>query len=644
MSGNISSSERQCRNKGAFRARSLPGFVLGTLASSALGFTAIQTVAAANTESSEQAKSLEETIIVASRIATPLSSLGVSVTLIDQDELSLLGYNDLASVLDLQTGVSVTRDGGMGKAATVRIRGEEGFRTRVQLDGIDIADPSSPQISPRIEHLITPGLQRIEILRGPQGLMYGADGGGVIAITSQQPTEGFTADIGAEGGSDNFQRYNLNLAGGSDQISGALSLADVSTDGFNARTSDTIDPDSDGYDNTTIHATINADISAQWRIGASVHDVDGSNAYDGCYDPVTFTPINDCTDDYAQTAWRVYLAWSTDNLQSELSVEESRIDRAFYSAGAESYSTEGEQQELSWLGSMSDDNQRLTVGVDLQEQTLNDGSTVRTRDNTGAYAEYQRDVLLGSISAGLRYDDNDDFGQHTSYRLSTIQHLGTASVPIALRAAIGTGFRAPSLYEVAYNAGPWAFPPASGSALIEEQSQGWEAGVQLGDNGSSLTITWFDQTIEDEIYFDLASYSGYLQRSGESSSKGLEITAEGTLGAGFSLNANTTWNETEDFAGNPRPYRPELSGALSLRWQGERVNTALTARFAQDSVDSFGTAMGDYQVLDWSALVRLGAGFSANARVENLTDEDYQQVQGYFSPGRQWFLGLRYSL
>ena len=68
--------------------------------------------------------------------------------------LELLGYSNIGDFLDLQPGVSVTRDG-PGKAAAVRIRGEEGFRTRIILDGIDIADPSSPQVSPRIEHLLS---------------------------------------------------------------------------------------------------------------------------------------------------------------------------------------------------------------------------------------------------------------------------------------------------------------------------------------------------------------------------------------------------------------------------------------------------------------------------------------------------------
>ena len=87
---------------------------------------------------------IEETVVVASRAPDLIDQVGVSVTVLDQDAMRGFGYPDLGSLLDTQPGVTVTMDGGYGKAAAVRIRGEEGYRTRIVLDGINIADPSSP--------------------------------------------------------------------------------------------------------------------------------------------------------------------------------------------------------------------------------------------------------------------------------------------------------------------------------------------------------------------------------------------------------------------------------------------------------------------------------------------------------------------
>ena len=58
----------------------------------------------------KNSEALEETVIVASRVPTPLSRVGVSVSVTDRETIEILGYSDVADFLDLQPGVSVTRD------------------------------------------------------------------------------------------------------------------------------------------------------------------------------------------------------------------------------------------------------------------------------------------------------------------------------------------------------------------------------------------------------------------------------------------------------------------------------------------------------------------------------------------------------
>ena len=82
------------------------------------------------------------------------------------------------------------------------------------------------------------------------------------------------------------------------------------------------------------------------------------------------------------------------------------------------------------------------------------------RDQEGYYLEYQGG--FGNqlfVTAGARYDDNDDFGTHTSYRASGAYLIAVADGELKLKATYGTGFRAPSLYEIAYQRSPFAFPP-----------------------------------------------------------------------------------------------------------------------------------------------------------------------------------------
>ena len=194
-------------------------------------------------QTNETSAAIDETVIVASRVADLSHQVGVSVSVLDREDILSLGYPDLGSLLDTQPGVTVTMDGGFGKAAAVRIRGEEGFRTRIVLDGINIADPSSPQISPRIEHILGSELTRVEILRGPQGLLWGADAGGVVLMSTidQAATTGLDASV--EIGGNEFGQAAIKGTYAGEQITGTLSVATLESEGINARDSDNTNPD-----------------------------------------------------------------------------------------------------------------------------------------------------------------------------------------------------------------------------------------------------------------------------------------------------------------------------------------------------------------------------------------------------------------
>ena len=113
-----------------------------------------------------KADQIEETVVVADRVETAVESLAVSVNVMDRELISALGSATLPQLLRSQVGISTTQTGGIGAVSGIRVRGQDGFRTRVLIDGIDISDPSSPQIAPRMEHIVAGSLERVEVLRG----------------------------------------------------------------------------------------------------------------------------------------------------------------------------------------------------------------------------------------------------------------------------------------------------------------------------------------------------------------------------------------------------------------------------------------------------------------------------------------------
>jgi len=617
---------------------------LSTIATLALTATLPWQAVADGTASRDK---LEEIVVTSSRVPMPLREIGTSVSVITQQEIAELGFNSLYEILRTQPGVQVSNAGGAGGASSLRIRGEEGYRTMMLLDGIDISDTSSPQVSPRVEQLLSSGIQRVEILRGPQGLMYGADAGGVVSITTLAPKEGFGGELNTEGGRYGTRQFAGNVGGGNQTVDFNLSAADYQTDGFNTRADDTTLRDDDGYENTTVHGRFGWNATEQLRLGLAIHDIDATNDYDECYDS-NFDRTDDCRDKYNQQAWRVQANYESGRFNHEVFYSNSDTDREFYSQGVSTFKPEGSLERSGYLGSFTaSDELKLVYGVDLEDESMNDGSTDTDRDQQGYYLEYQGGFFdRFFVTAGVRSDDNDDFGTHTSYRLSGAYLIDVSSGELKLKTTYGTGFRAPSLYEVAYNAGPFAYPPAQGTDLSEEKSNGFDVGMSWSNaTGLYLETVYFDQTVEDEIYFDLIDYSGYLQSNGNSKSRGIEVVGQLPLVESLWLSSNYTYNKTETNSDSNRIFRPRHLGNLGLNWHpmADRLVLGLYLRVSRDAEGLAGESLDNYEVVDFTASYALLEGLEIYGRVENLLDEDYEEVPTYNTSGAAGYAGLRYA-
>ena len=590
---------------------------------------------------------LEELIVTSSRIEMPLRQVGTSVSVVTAQEIEQRGFATLSDVLRAQPAVAVSSNGGAGHITSLRIRGEESFRTRLYIDGIDVSDASATQSAPRFDHLMSSGIYRVEILRGPQGMMYGADAGGIVNFTTAAPTDGLSGSLNAEGGRYGTRQMGGQVAGGNETIEVSLSASDFETDGFNVRDFDTTLRDDDGYDNTTFHGRLRWNISENMGLEVVARDVEGDTAFDSCSTVDEFLPTDDCDSEYEQTAYRVAADLQHGSLSHELSYNFSDSNTDFYSAGARAYGSEGEVERITYIGSFSgSDTLKLVYGAELLNEQLDDSGTDVDRDQEGYFLEYQGgfdDTLF--ISAGVRYDDNDDFGTHTTYRVSGAYLVDIDAGELKFKATYGTGFRAPSLYEVSYNGGPFAYPPASGLELEEEESEGFDIGVVLATtDGLYLEANYFNQSVSDEIYFDLVDYSGYLQGNGDVESSGIELIGEALLPMGLSLTGNYTYNDTENSEDDTRVLRPEHLANLGINWRGlnEKLVLGLNVRLSHEAVDVDGSELDDYEVLDLNASYELYEGLQVYGRIENLLDEDYQEVRSYNTSGAAGYAGIRY--
>ena len=299
-----------------------------------------------------------------------------------------------------------------------------------------------------------------------------------------------------------------------------------------------------------------------------------------------------------------------------------------------------------------DQNNQLIYGVDWEKELIT--SAQQSRISKGLYLEYQGELSDNLyVTAGARHDDNEDFGEHTSIRLSAAYIWVLGANELKLRSAYGTGFRAPSLSEVAYNQGPFAYPPASNVELKEEQTQGYEIALEYATkNGSRFEAVYFDQDIQDSIEFDLAGFSGYMQDFGDSYSQGIELIAQMKINASLMLRANYTYNDTQDTAGDQRVRRPRNLANLGFDYQIQELTLSANLRWVKDFVDvvfdnttfqNARVALDDYQVVDINARYQVNKKLTVFARVENLFDKQYQDLANFYTAGDTPHIGITYQ-
>jgi vitamin B12 transporter len=598
------------------------------------------------------AQPLEEIIVTSSLIPQSRRQIGTAVSSIDFEEIQLRGYTDVSDVLRTQTGIGVSNSGGAGKSTSVRIRGEEAYRTMLIIDGVKAVDPSGAQVAPNFDSLLTTSdLQRVEVLRGPQGFMYGADAGGVVNVMTKRGADGFGGRVGLELGDDETRKVDAAVSGGNDSGDYYVSVVDFETDGFNSRTDDTLLADNDGAENTTVHTKLGWNVSDNVRLQLVARDIDAEAQYDNCFGgPPAFAFSNDCLSTTDQTTYKLSADITSGDFTNTFGYSNVDISSDNLTAGVSSFASEGELGRFEYTGSYKpSDMLGIVFGVDLQQEAFTDSDGRRSRDQDAYYAEYQgafNDSFF--VSLGARYDDNEDFGTHTSSRLSLAYAQDLSSErSLKYRASVGTGFRAPSLYEIAYNSGPSSFPPASGTELKEETSRGYDIGVDYDAARLHFEVTYFDQKIEDAIEFDLTTFSGYLQVPGTSTSKGIEIGATVPFGERWELLANWTNNDAKTAAGTQRRRRPENLGNFGVLYRpaDQGLSFIANVRVSRDAIDEvFGVGivpLPDYEVLDLSVNWDISERVQVFGRLQNATDENYYEVLGYNSAERSVYGGVR---
>jgi vitamin B12 transporter len=595
-------------------------------------------------------------VVTAAREPVRSDLSGTSISVLDRATIEALSLPQTADLLRLSPGVSVAQAGPIGAQTQVRLRGAESNHTLVFVDGIEMNDPASSGDF-RFETLLADGVERIEVLRGPQSALWGPEAiGGVISVTTREPGGDAPVFGQVEYGSLRTWRAGGGVELGSADNGVVAQVSHLDTRGIDAVGSG---GERDGYENLTLSLKGVAAPSSNTKVGAVARYSSAETEFDGT-DPVTFLRADtlDATR-IRGLALRAYGEASFLDERWKHHVEGQYLDTDNINRDGRTFlnRTDAERLKATYQSSFETGAHRLTAAFEHETQRYRADDNVffggtnqrRRREQNSLVGEYR--LTLGeafSVGASIRHDDNDRFADATTWRFAA-----AAALPRGFRAhgSYGEGVTDPTFTE------QFGFFPGSfvgNPDLRPESSQGLDLGLGWTSDRLAADVTYFRTNLKDEILttFDSATFlSGVANASGKSRRQGIEASFDAEANEWLRLSASYTYLDAEEgqVAGTARSRevrRARHSGSLAATAEIDRLTLAGAVAYVGKrrdvDFDTFSDVMlGDYALITLSGRYRLTESIELTARVENAGDADYQDVFGYATPGIAAYAGLR---
>jgi len=560
-------------------------------------------------------------VVTPSRMAEPIDAALASVSVVTRDDIERSAAEDLLELLRLQPGVDVVRTGGPGSQLSVFLRGGNSNHVLVLIDGVRAASSNTGAYA--WEHLPLNQVERIEIVRGPRGSLYGSDSiGGVIHVFTRDDPEPYARVTAGSYGAAEFEG-GLGHIGASGSLS--VNAAYRRADGFSSQNGNgfSYDPDDDGFEtrNLGIKGRVESRLGA-WRY--SLLALNSETGFD--------QGVSDADQRFASLAFegQVSNAWRY-QLQLGYSDETLASDHGFYTTEFESRRTQFSWQNQLETGPSSG----LSFGADYYAETgASRAAWNERRHNGGLFAAWHFRPGRWQLQAAGRFDDNSRFGSETTGQVAAGYTLAGGW---ELSGSFGSAFRGPNLNEQ-YSPG-FSGLFAGNPALDPESSTTAELGLRWRHADGMVAAFAHRTEVDDLISF---SGEGYQAINIDSARlQGFELLGTWNRG-GWVAEASLTLQSTEDRGtGQALLRRPDRKGSLTLDYRFDNGSWLGMEWFhSGERTDYGGVALAGYDLLNLRAGWRFSPSWGAELRGENLSDADYEPAYGFNAAGRSWFISL----
>ena len=578
----------------------------------------------------------ETVVVTATRTPQRVDQALAQVTVIDRARIEAASGRTLAELLAGESGGQSWSNGGLGKTASVSLRGLESRHTLLLIDGVRYG--SATLGTPSWDNIPLDAIERIEIVRGPMSALYGSEAvGGVIQIFTRRGQQGFHPELAATLGSRTYGELAAGARFGSGLFDGSLRLQHRRTDGFSAtnpKLPSNYNPDDDGFDQTSVNGRIGLRLG-DWRADATLLKAEGTNHYDDGAGVDTRAALR--TEVMSlQLAGPVTSAWRT-------SVRASRSRDDFETlVSASAFSTLGTigttQTQFGWENQINTPlGTALVLAERVQQEVERPGTpfAVSERTVTGLALGINGEAGAHGWQANVRRDRNSQFGGQTTGSLGYGYELAPG---LRATASFGTSFVAPSFNQL-------YFPGFGNPALLPEEGRQREVGLVWRNGPVTSRVAYFDNRIRGYIS------SGPLPTNiPRVKVDGISASVDAVLGAwtlAGSIDSIQPVNATEGTANFGRflPRRVQDSGRLAVDWRGGGFTLGGSLQAFGERFDNANnsTRLGGFATLDLRAEWAFARDWVLAAKLNNALGKTYETVFGYNQPGREGFVTLRWA-
>ncbi|OED40203.1 hypothetical protein AB833_12295 [Chromatiales bacterium (ex Bugula neritina AB1)] len=597
--------------------------------------------------------------------------------------------SSLAEVAAAESGVQFRQSGGLGSFSTVSLRGSSAQQVNVYLDGVLLNEAAGGGVNFSDIELLD--AQQVDIYRGSVPVQLGDSAiGGAINITSRRASDVAGSRFLLEGGS--FSSHRLSAAWNGPvrhrfvnslvaSFSHRASDNDFEFD-FDNRTPRNPNDDTRERRNNSQSETSSAllktgldlgggrklDTVLQWferdqGIANLLNSETATTQLLTSNVQLRTTLRNQLDSDGRASLWDFSVALKDeefDDRNSQIGLSSQRI-----LTNTEVLSLKYYREKVTDNGTIATTIKWRNERLDNEDLLQRNAGTRARRNRYDLASQYTRFFNDGAGTASLGFfasvvaDDFQVLAQNGLQRdfsdVLFAPQLGLSHVlgrDFVFRAGISAQQRVPTFFELFGSQGLFEGNPE----LEKERAVNVETGLQWSRSFEHLEDLELGAVLFYGRRNDLISNVFDARGVGRSENisradvSGVELDAVAVLDNGFSVNANLTFQDAENrssisgFTGRQLPGEAQLDGQLGLAWQHRNWTFAYQYRLRFDSFyDSANLLPAADQRVHSAALTYRDSNWRVKLSLNNLTDDNFEDFNGFPKPGRSAFVSFIYQ-